>query len=284
MQYDSNVPLDPSGGGVLPTSVDQRREDAAFIFGAGGAYDVVRRPDTLLRLEYDLYQTLHTQIRDFDFRSHRTRVTVSHALRSWCWAGVQGGYDHYTLGDHSYLSEPSVTPFVSLLEGSRALTQVSYRRGWATYLSSPFHDLRDGPNDTVGTSQTFTSADRSLTFGFQYGDENPEPGLTGGRLLSSDFRFRSYQWFAGVGFTPGWATTVDLMYLFRYDDYSEPNSQSPTGKARTDEAHEISAALRRPIAEHLDAALVYYGTFNNSNVAIYEYRRQVVSALLEVTF
>src|SRR5207244_2446350 len=155
----------------------------------------------------------------------------------WWWAGVQGGYEHYTLGDHSYLSEPFVMPFVSLLEGSRGLTQMSYRRGWATYLSAPFHELRDGPNDTVGASQTLTWGSRSLTAGFQYGNERPDRGPPRGLLRPGDFRFASYQGYAGVGFPALWATTVDLMYLFRYDDYSEPNSQSPSGKRRSDQAN-----------------------------------------------
>ena len=271
VQYDSNVRLEPSGRG-------SGKADAAFILSGGGQYDVLRRPDTLARLEYDLYQTLHPKIDEFDFRSHRVRGTVSRALRPDLWAGVQGGYDHDTLGSHSYLSEPSVMPFLSFLEGSRGLSQVSYRRGWATYLSAPFHDLRDGPNDAVAASQTFYWGSRSLDVGYQYGEERPT------RAVGNDYRFVSHEGSVGGGFPAWFGTTVDLRYLFRYDDYTRPNSFAGFRKTRLDVAHEFYAGVKRPIASHLNAALVYYGTINDSNIGIFEYRRHVVSALLEVTY
>ncbi len=273
--YDSNVQLAPGGrfqfgGGA--------RGDAVFILAGGGRYDLLQRPDTLARVEYDLYQTLHPDIDDFDFRSHRARATVSRALGENVWAGMQGGYDYATLGSSSYLSEPYVLPFLSLLEGRRGLTQVSYRRGWATYLTAPFHDVRDGPNDAVVASQTFYWDARSLSVGYQYGEERPT------HAVGNDYRFVSHQGYVGVGFPAWYGTSVDLMYLFRYDDYTKPNSQDDFRKTRLDKANEFSAGVRRPITKHLSAALVYAGTLNGSNLALFEYNRHVVSGLLEVTF
>ena len=61
--------------------------------------------------------------------------------------------------------------FLSVPEGPRSLSQLTYRHGWATYLSSPFDEIRDGPTDTAGLNQTFSLGERSLTVGYQYGDE-----------------------------------------------------------------------------------------------------------------
>ena len=106
VQYDTNVTLTPRGLAAPPSS--GKKADAGFLFSAGGYYDVIERPDALFRLEYDLYQTLHPDLDDFDFRANRVRGTLSYRALADLWAGVQGGYNHYTLGPHSYLGEPFV--------------------------------------------------------------------------------------------------------------------------------------------------------------------------------
>src|SRR5436853_505583 len=65
VQYDSNVRLEPHTAGAGD------RDDAAFLFVAGGHFDLLRSERLLLRLDYDFYQTLHPDLDDFDFRSHR---------------------------------------------------------------------------------------------------------------------------------------------------------------------------------------------------------------------
>jgi hypothetical protein len=292
VQYDSNVSLSPTG---------QSEPDAAFVFSAGGQYDLLNLPETLLRVEYDLYQTLHPDVDEFDFRSHRFRGTLSRALRPEIWAGLQGGYNHYSLGPHSYLSEPFVMPFLSYLEGTRGLTQITYRYGHSTYLSDPFNDTRDGSTHAVGGSQTFylSGGTRYVTVGYQFSQELPDHGerRLPNRSLGNDFRFDSHQGYVAVGFPAWWQTAVELMYLFSYDDYTKPNSNTGlvrdpatdtlTGtftRSRADAGHFFNVQLTRPIMEHVNVALVYHGVINSSNITLFDYRRSVVSALLEVTY
>src|SRR5262245_45853819 len=61
--YDSNVKVAP-GGDVTPGV--GKRDDAAFLLGGGGHYNLVARANALARIEYDLYQTLHPDLTDFD--------------------------------------------------------------------------------------------------------------------------------------------------------------------------------------------------------------------------
>ena len=282
--YDSNVKIAP-GGDVLPGL--GKRDDAAFILGAGGHYNLIARPDALLRLEYDLYQTLHPSLEDFNFQSHRVRATASYALTPELWVGMQGGYSHYVLGDHSYLAEPFVLPFVSVLEQSFGVTQVSYRHGEDTYLSAPFHDLRDGPNEAVGIDQTlFFSEGRALSFGYLYTEENPRPRLSATRThaASSDYQFHAHQGYVGVHLPLWWKVGLDLTYLYRRDDYANPNTFSRSRAIRHDDEHHVSTALVRPITSHVSAMITYYATVNGSNVEVFDYRRHVVSALLQVTY
>ena len=194
-EYDDNVTLTPDGraGAGAP---DQ--SDGKFILSGEGRYDVVATDTYLLRAEYDLYQTLNLDITDFDFRAHQMRGTASRRLRRDVWVGLQGGYNHYTLGSDAYLGEPFVKPFVSLLQGDWGLTQIVYRHGDATYFSDPFEDIRDGPVQTVGANQTayFGGGRYYATAGFDYATERPD-GSGGDPLTvprnhgqgSTDYRF-----------------------------------------------------------------------------------------------
>jgi len=280
--YDSNVKIAP-GGQVLPGV--GKKDDAAFIFGGGAYYNLLARPDALIRLEYDLYQTLHPDLSDYDFRSHRVRATLSYAVHPDVWIGVQGGYSHYTLGPHSYLGEPFVFPFLSLLEKEWGVTQLSYRYGDDTYLSSPratpagFHEVRDGPNNAVGIDQTlFFAGGRALSAGYLYGEENPsEP-------VGNDYQFHAHQGYVGVHLPLWWEVGLDLTYLYRRDDYAFPNSFISPRFARHDNEHHVSTALERPITSHVSAIIQYYATVNASNIDVFTYQRHVVSALLQVTY
>ena len=276
VQYDSNVRLEPHTAGAGD------RDDAAFLFVAGGHFDLLRSERLLLRLDYDFYQTLHPDLDDFDFRSHRVAGLASWAVRRWLRASVQGGYDHYTLGSHAYLQEPFVLPFLSIAEGSRGTTQLLYRHGEQDYLHAPFDGLldRDGPSDRAGFDQRvfLGGQTRYATLGYEYGRDRPR------RAAGADFDRVTNQAHVGVGLPVGWETAVELLYLYRNDDYTKPNSQAGFRKTRQDDEHHFYAGAKRDLTRHLNVQLAYYGTINASNIGVFDYRRSVVSLLLEVVY
>jgi tetratricopeptide (TPR) repeat protein len=272
IQYDSNPALEPHGSHA-------HRDQAAFLLAAGGRYDVVQRERALLRLDYDFYQTLYPDFQDFDFRAHRLSGTASFGLRRWLWAGVQGGYNHYSLGPRAYLQEPFVLPFLSLAEGQLGWTQLLFRHGEPDYLSRPFKSLRDGRTNAAGVSQRllFAGGARYVTLGYEFGDENPRSPA------GNDFERNSNGGHVGVGFPAWFGTAVELTYLYRNDDYARRNSFSGLRKKRDDDEHRFYAGVKRDLSAHLNVTLAYYGTANISNIGLFDYRRSIVSLLLEAT-
>jgi tetratricopeptide (TPR) repeat protein len=307
VEYDSNVPL--AAGETILVRVDPREtvdadeeDDAGFLFGAGGRYDVLSREDSLLRFEYDLFQSLHTSVTDFDFQSQRPRGTASYAIRPNLWAGVQGGYNYFRLDGSSYLGEPFAFPFVSLLLGDSGLGQVSYRYASNTYYSTPFEDVRDGNTHEVGASYTYYWGQAQFaTLAYTYGLEDPYDRFTRGAVeprgqsvcfsggtsffpCPQDFDHHSNEVRVSAGFPAWWKTFVDLMYLYRYDEYTERNSAAGFRKQRYDNQHRFLIQIMRPINEHLRASLGYMGTVNPSNIDLYDYDRHVVSGIVEVVY
>lgn len=270
IQYDSNPTLDPN----------HRREDAVFVFSAGGRVDLLRRAGALVRLDYDLYQSLHADEQAFDLRSHRFALSASAQLATAIWAGVQVGYDHHSLADRAYLQEPWVTPFMTVLEPDVGLSQVWYRHSEQDFLGSPFGVSRDGPSDGVGLNQVFYLGDpnRHLQLGYEYGEDTPH------KAAGDDWARRWHEGSIGVEL-PAWCeTTVAVGYAYRYDDYTEANSFDVRGRQRSDGTHLIHAAVSRAITDHFRAELGYYGTIDGSNIGLFDYRRHIVGLTLQATY
>jgi hypothetical protein len=270
--YDSNVTLDPSGQ-RLPGTV-AHPADGAGVLSAGGSVDVLKGDRAEIGLDYEFYQSLHFRLQDYNLRSNRVQGTVGYALLPEVWIGTQAGYQRYGLGGSGYSSEPFVTPFLSWTESSWGLTQVLYRHGDITYLSPPFEDVRNGPTDAASLSQTIYWGTKTATLGYEWGRERPTSNA------GADYRYRYNQVYAGIGFVPGWKTSVELVYLFLYENYTEPNSFSSTGARRQDAINQLAFTVQRPIAPHVAVAVSYYGTFDNSNIGVFQYNRSILQAEL----
>lgn len=274
--YDSDVTLDPSGQ-RLPGTV-AHPADGAGVLSAGGSVDVLKSDRAEIGLDYEFYQTLHFRLKDYNLRSNRVQGTVGYALLPEVWIGTQAGYQRYGLGGSGYSSEPFVTPFLSVTESSWGLTQVLYRHGDITYLSPPFEDVRNGPTDAASLSQTVYWGTKTATLGYEWGRERPTSDA------GADYRYRYNQVYAGIGFVPGWKTSVELVYLFLYENYTEPNSFSSTGARRQDAINQLSFTVQRPIAPHVAVAVSYYGTFDNSNIGAFQYNRSILQAELRFSY
>jgi hypothetical protein len=46
----------------------------------------------------------------------------------------------------------------------------------------------------------------------------------------------------------------------------------------------LSLAIGRPITDYLSLTLAYYGTFDHSNIPVYEYTRNIVAGTLDFAF
>ena len=258
-------------------------DDAGFLFTLAGHVDPWRDDRTLVRLDYDFFQVLHADLHEFDLRSNRFRGTFSRAVLPNLWLGLQGGYDHTTVESHAYLQEPWVMPYASFIEGDRGATQITYRYGWQDYLGPPFGGFpydRDGPINAVGVTQLLFFFDRRLTATMGYAYEEATPHKASG----DDFARHSQQGHVGVRFPAWWQTLIDLEYVYRYDDYTKPNSAVDDRKTRQDNGNYLAAYVRRPIIPHLDALISYFATLNGSNIPLYDYNRNVFSVELRYTF
>jgi tetratricopeptide (TPR) repeat protein len=287
-QYDSNAVLAPSDAGVKTSEGIGRESDGRAVIALGGAYQLLENAIGSLRAEYDFYQSIHFNLTEFDLQGHRVRLDAASAHGPWSY-GLTGIYDFYALDYQTFFQEGLGTPWVAFNETSAAATQGYYTVRGRDFFRQPYSPARDGINNAVGIRQyldlsTLGPTDLLLSIGYQFDAEN-----TGGvpqNTAARDFQYKGNQADISVAFPVLTLAQAQLGYLFRLEDYQYPNSRAGTGFQfrRHDNEHQVAVALQRNLTDHLAARLEYFGVINNSNIANFEYDRNIVGASVRVTF
>ena len=308
LQYDSNVAIAPGGQRVpvdpgTPRPGERTRNDGAITLGAGGSVDVVDSDRAQVSLEYDLYQSLHFQLDNYDLRSNRVLANGGWALLPELWLGAQVGFEHYAFGGPAYSREPFVTPFISYTQGNWGLTQLLYRHGHGTYLQQPFEGIRNGPTDVATLSQTFYWGTRYATVGYEFGSERPNDSQgSDNASVSPSCRAqpasRSLPGGLSLPLQPGLCRLRLHARLAneRRRDVPLPSRELhaaeqilPTiragldGYKRRDDINQVQVGrppANRPVLHRRDSTTI--GTFDDSNIDFYTYNRHIVAA--EVRF
>ena len=282
-EYDSNVVLAPDDGSIQDTRGISDQSDGRAVLGAGGSYRLVDAERVWVAMSYDFSQSLHFSLNEFDLQGHRIRLDIG-SKADIVQFGVSGYYDYYLLDFDEYYQQGVGIPWVTLFEGDVAASQLYYRFRSRDFLDDVFDPYRDAYNHAFGIRQLVLlgAVDRVLGFGYQIDDENPisDDG--------DDFQYFGHQVDAYVRF--GVLDWFDALagYAIRFDLYDERNSRTGTpprfGKKREDIDHQLTVRVERAITPYLSAAVEYLGVFNDSNVAEFEYNRQIVSAGVRLHF
>lgn len=282
-EFDSNVPLAANQHDIEKSRGIDQKEDGRSVLGVGAAYRIVDSNLVQGTLSYDLTQSLHFQINDFDLQGHRLRLDLSTPDGALQY-GVTGLYDFYLLNFEKFYQQGLAIPWLVYRENTVTATQVYYRFRSRDYLNDPFDPFRDGYNNAVGLRQFFLlgAVGRQLSVGYQWEDENPisDDG--------NDFEYAANQIDLRLDFELlDWATGV-AGYVFRLEDYQFRNSRTGTppafGRRRHDGQHQIVLHLERPLLPYLVAEIEYLGVINGSNIDEFEYNRHVVSAAVRIDF
>jgi tetratricopeptide (TPR) repeat protein len=279
--YDSNVVLAPNDGVIEDTRGIDEKSDGRAVLAFGGRYRIYESDVADATVSYDFHQSLYFQIDEFDLQGHRVRMDVR-SLFNPVQLGVSGYYDYYLLDFDSFFQQGTAVPWVTLFEGQVAATQLYYRFRSQDFLDDVFDPYRDAFNNAGGVRQyvLLGAADRYMSVGYQYDDENP---------ISSDgddFQYGGHQIDARLHFTLlDWASG-ETGYAFRREDYENRNSRGgpPPSDRRHDNEHQVVLHLERPLTPHFLLQADYLGRINDSNLDEFDYGRHVVSGGVRMRF
>lgn len=278
MEYDSNPLIvsddlvgipggDPDGRGVIRPS---------------GAYTFRPAEKLSLRTGYDGYWSFHINETQVNLQTHNPFVSAGYNVGK---ARLGLRYDYsFTFIDTTdpFRSLHRVTPSVAFQEQDWGLTSVYYQFSHQNFLRDlvDAHTFnRDGNRNLGGINQFFFL---------------PEPftyvriGASGDHLNASgtEWSYTGADGVFGAGYDFDYQIGFSWQYHFTYRNFENASALSmpPFSKEREDFRHILTMDVTKGIGEHWEVSLGGSLTWNNSNVAFYQYDRQIGGAYVTYRF
>jgi|GEM_PF-2568826 len=247
-----------------------------------GSYDILRDKDQIATAGYGLQGDFHGgEQDDVNLLDHYFYFDYARRVADKTTAGIRFSDDYLQLGGDSFRNRFSTRPYVLFQLDEWLACEVGYTFHVTDYF---FNTVARTDRDDLGHAidATFFIAPKGSPVRGRVGITQQWSDADG-----SDFDHRSFTLFAGVDFPLMWDMTGSLLYVHTWRDFDNPNLLG-TGASREDESNTVRVQLTRPIDLGIpgDAKLyfMYEHVFNESNVALYEYRQNVYSAGVIINF
>jgi Flp pilus assembly protein TadD/opacity protein-like surface antigen len=293
LQYDSNVLLE----GNLPSPIAiSRKADGSTVYNATGRVFAIRTPMWQAGGEYDFFQSLHFTLHDFDIRSHTFGLFGRVKLEPVTLRlGVN--YNLIDLNNARFSESYTVQPSATLQETQDLFTLISVQYRSDNY----YHDVPPGQDPAVrGRSgwDVRTGFDQFWLFNKQRSYARLSYHYDTQRSQGSDWDYNGHEVGLGVQ-TPLWAgITLDVSGSYYRFDYQNVNSfscctdargglgilDSLDTRVRTDNRFTGGIALSRTIGPYFTLSAGYVRTGNHSNLAFFDYRRNLVTLAITGRF
>ena len=285
--YDDNVPVIPnadSGEPLVGLLRQANRDSTGELFGLRADYAWLRTDQWEATVGYSFFATYNNDLPSFNIMSHLGSLGASYrtAIDNMpLLLGGQYSFDALWLDQQWFLQRHTGSAYASLVESNRYLTQV-----FARYQHKNFNQLidtvpaenRDGNNWMIGGTQLFRfSEDRHyLKIGYQFDWDD---------TVGQNYEYTGNRITAGGQYTLPWYAIrlkYDLDVHFR--NYQNPNTLFPTSAPGTTRRRdtEIVNIVRAelPLPRSFTLAFEYQSTVNMSNLALFDYTRNVYTMMI----
>lgn len=290
-QWDDNVVALPSGTSPPAGSTGiSRKSDYFTAFYLRGDVQAFEKGPIAAGGNYTFYQSLHRTLSGFDVESHTPTVYLQYT-KGPVQARLQYILDYAQVGRSPYLVANSFAPLITVAEAPNLFTQIQLRYQDQDFKSGRFlfNSQRDARNWLAGATQYWYFGNNTghVRGGFTF-DKN----ATGGgdvsmatQASSADWSYDGYRFQVGTRLPPWREITVDAGLDYYYQNYQNANSFSPNGTVfRKDRIYTYSLTVSRPVLEHLSVAFQYLHMYEDSNVAAFNFRRNVFGLSLTGQF
>lgn len=270
LQYDSNVILEQDS----PTTPGVKNSDWRGVLALNGTYSFLSDERIGAEAGYKLYQSLHSDLSDYNVQQHTGLVAGRYELSRTVSANLE--YDfHYTFvgGEHySTANWFGLRLPAKLMADSLTELHVAYEL--KRFFDTPvFKGLtgKNGTNAAAGVSHTIMIGKKAgIAFDYTYDADSADAAYwsyTGNKgMVNALAEWDSYKFFGA------------LSYYDRKYDAVGPGAP----EKRHDGAQEYSVGVSRKAGKDATVTLAGQHTINDSNLAVYQYTRNVISLMVEI--
>jgi tetratricopeptide (TPR) repeat protein len=266
-EYDDNVVLRPGDATAVDTVGDE--DDFREVVTVNGEYDHRFNERFGVKGSYDLYFANQEDLDAFDINSHTVGLTPTWYSKNWTLS-VPVTYNYTWVDGDDFLGTVTAGPVVNARLGKNQLLQGSLRFQDKNFFRSPVipAEDRDAFRWAPGGAWYWFFHESQGFFGarYEYDSENTE----GQNWDYDGHRINlSLQW----PFSEKLKGTLAGEYYWQDFD----NVHSIFGSKRQDETLTFSALLTYSLTKQLDLQFRYTYVNHDSNLALYDYDRNVVS-------
>jgi hypothetical protein len=290
--FDDNVRVLPTpssdpGASAIRAQSRKTRDSLGEIFGARADYVWWRSEDWESSVGYSFFLSYYNDVPSFNITDHLVTGTLVHAVALGAMpaqAGVQYAFDALFLDEKEFVQRHTLTTFGTVAESHQHLTQLLGRYQSKEFDEAPStpDESRDADHWMVGGQHFLRFADdrHFLKLGYQFDWEDAD-----GR----NYAYDGHRLLAGAQATLRWRQ-IRLRYDFELHlrEYRHPHTLEPSGdpghRRRDDKEFTHAVRLELPLPGNLTLAAEYLKIVNDSNLAVFDYSRQVTSLTLFWTY
>lgn len=303
--YDDNVAINPNPSADPFAEALRARptNSPGFMTTLRADYALYRQGPFETTLTYAYYQTVNTDSGAGTFNIQDHLGGLSTAYRGTVGSvpfelGAQYTYDYMFLGSNGFLSRQSlVFPVVFVPPSFTApgigtvqhLSTLLYRHQSKNFFREPADsdfrfapESRDAQNNMIGFLHILRFAqDRFL---FRLGYQRDTEASKGTAFTYGGNRFQT-----GVEVLLPWQQlAVRMDYEIHWRDYTYAQTlfadNAGVLSARRDTERDLFVQISKPLADRFSVALQYQRIGNDSNIPVYDYTKNVVTALVTWTY
>lgn len=274
-QFDSNVILKPTSQ-IAGVSISGE-EDSSIVGTFNAIYAPLLKGPYFLRCYYNLYSNTYFNLNSYNLIAQNLSVVPGYNF-SKTVLSVPLSYAYYLIDGSGYMGLLTIRPTLQVIVRPNHIAQVSVGYDKRELFEAPLHsdEDRDGNvfNASAGYIHTFRQGKGVLSLAYEFSNED-----TDGRNwanLGSRFLFSLL--------IPELVRKTDLVLsgdvLLQY----YKNTHSVFGEKRRDKTYTASATLLAELVKGLNLNLQYSYIRADSNIAVYDYDRNIYTAGLEYRF
>lgn len=280
MEFDTNPLVRGDTSPAFP-QIRERETDARGVIRPSASYTFLDREGFRSTVGYDGYLSFHVEENDSNLQTHNAYLNNSYDFGN-ARVGLRYDYAFSTIDRAEPLRHlHRLTPSLTYQEGDWGATVLYYqyhREDWLSPLNMTRPRAvfsRDGDRHVPGVTQFFF-----LPAPFTYVRVGFEADLLDTK--GTEFERNAYQGSFGAGYDFDYDISLAWLYRFEYRDFDEISFFEAV--KRRDYEHRVTAELSKFITKNWEATLATGMTWNDSNVAFFDYNRYVGGAYLTYHF
>ncbi len=278
-KYDSNVVLKPSSS-IQGIQISDK-EDTGMLTSASVGYTAPFsfRTPFLLNVRYSFYADNYFSIQSHDVTSHGITVTPGYSFKKATFS-IPVSYNYTWVYQKRYLEQISVSPVLRFLLANNHYGEIGAGYKKNNYFSKTISKQSDRDSDYY-----YGYIGYMYLFNKQKGILNVKLNIAKDDTDGAYWKTTNYTFSANLLYPLSQCLNLQLGIGIEQDNYdkSQPSIGSPPGtnRKRKDKIYTPSIGLNYNFSENFSIVLQYQHTRADSNIPIYDYKRDLIMTGME---